>query len=572
MSRGISLHIGLNFVDPTAYDGWDGELSGCINDANDLRDLASARGFTPTRLIDGEATSGSVVSAINAAAESLQSGDHFLLTYSGHGGQMPDETGQETDGMNETWVLWDRQLLDNELYALWSRFRAGVKIFMLSDSCHSGTVIRAQELNMLLASLPNGQGARKSAIPLRESLAAIDTRKAFYMNAIGAAPRGARPVPVPVLRVMNLESSVNNYLDNRSLYRSIQALAGPRNPDNIQASMLFISGCQDNQYSYDGDNNGFFTGKVLLTWNNGSFQGGHREFFEAVLAQMPPHQTPEFSTLGVRNDTFSAARPFTVMGQTGSNSGDNTSGHQSSGTTPRLDITDSWNLSEGPPRFAVHTGNHQYFYVEFATEAHLFNYAATGRLRTPDNFYGSWADTSIPPRLTGSQYTMPPSVWERLRSAGKIYYRIGSTPQADGWDGLKITFRDTEFNRAPSFRVVSGGTQPNNGSDPVLDNGAGNHLCDLITGQVGEGHENAVFDVKLVQVLLNEVPRNEGGPQSRLIVDGVFGGNTGQAITRFQSFHKLSGETRGTIRPGAETLKQLREFFGFASRESVPVG
>ena len=29
MSKGISLHIGLNRVDPTAYDGWDGALAAC---------------------------------------------------------------------------------------------------------------------------------------------------------------------------------------------------------------------------------------------------------------------------------------------------------------------------------------------------------------------------------------------------------------------------------------------------------------------------------------------------------------------------------------------------------------
>ena len=41
MPRGYSLHIGLNHVDPDAYDGWDGRLFGCINDANAMKEICS---------------------------------------------------------------------------------------------------------------------------------------------------------------------------------------------------------------------------------------------------------------------------------------------------------------------------------------------------------------------------------------------------------------------------------------------------------------------------------------------------------------------------------------------------
>ena len=39
-------------------------------------------------------------------------------------------------------MLYDRQLIDDELYQLWSAFTAKVRIVMLSDSCHSGTVAK----------------------------------------------------------------------------------------------------------------------------------------------------------------------------------------------------------------------------------------------------------------------------------------------------------------------------------------------------------------------------------------------------------------------------------------------
>jgi hypothetical protein len=73
----------------------------------------------------------------------LESGDFFWLTYSGHGGQVSDtNSDDETDEKDETWVLYDRQLVDLELYALWGEFKPGVRIFVLSDSCHSGSVTR----------------------------------------------------------------------------------------------------------------------------------------------------------------------------------------------------------------------------------------------------------------------------------------------------------------------------------------------------------------------------------------------------------------------------------------------
>src|SRR5215218_10278802 len=129
---GISIHIGLNFVDPTRYNGWNGQLAGCINDARDMKAIADRLGYSSSIMTDSQATSANVVGAIGRAAQQLNSGDILLLTYSGHGGQMPDANGDEPDGLDETWVLWDRQLVDDELYALWSRFRQGVRVFVLS--------------------------------------------------------------------------------------------------------------------------------------------------------------------------------------------------------------------------------------------------------------------------------------------------------------------------------------------------------------------------------------------------------------------------------------------------------
>ena len=121
MPNAISLHIGLNTVDPAHYNGWDGELQACEADARDMQQIAEGRGFETRILLTPEATAEAVSAAIAAAADRLSGGDFFFLTYSGHGGQVPDTNSDEPgdDNKDETWVLYDRQLVDDELFALW---------------------------------------------------------------------------------------------------------------------------------------------------------------------------------------------------------------------------------------------------------------------------------------------------------------------------------------------------------------------------------------------------------------------------------------------------------------------
>src|ERR1043166_4020701 len=70
MPIGASLHIGLNAVDPKEYSGWDGELTACEFDANDMQALAKAQGFTKvTNRLTKRATRSRVLADIKAAAE-----------------------------------------------------------------------------------------------------------------------------------------------------------------------------------------------------------------------------------------------------------------------------------------------------------------------------------------------------------------------------------------------------------------------------------------------------------------------------------------------------------------------
>ena len=268
MAKGISLHLGLNLVDPKHYDGWDGKLLACENDARDMTKLAKAAGFKTQTILTAKALAEPVINAITKAADQLKTGDIFLFTYAGHGSQVPDRNGDEPDKQDETYVLYDRQLVDDELYALWSRFAPGVRILVLPDCCHSGTNVRF----------------------------------ALYRSA--NVNTGFRVMPADV--------KARTYAKHRSLYDGIQKNYRAGEKIAVNASVLLISGCQDNQLSADGKKNGLFTETLMKVWQSGAFRGTYKSFHRAIQDLMPPWQSPNFFRTGVRDYRFEAERPFTI--------------------------------------------------------------------------------------------------------------------------------------------------------------------------------------------------------------------------------------------------------------------
>ena len=276
---GISLHIGLNRVDPRHYDGWNGALGACEFDANDMEALAKTRGFTPTKLLTNAATAQAITAAISDAAAQLESGDTFFVTYSGHGGQVPDRNGEdESDHSDETWLAYDRQIVDDELYALWGKFKPGVRVMVLSDSCHSGSVTKDID-----AAVPNPVATREAAAEVS-----------------------------PPYRAMPRDVMVATYRAHEKLYDGIQSAVPTARKAEIDATVVLISGCQDDQLSLDGFSNGLFTENLRAVWDDGAWKGGHRAFWEAIRSRMPATQQPNYYVVGAPNDSFEQSDPFTI--------------------------------------------------------------------------------------------------------------------------------------------------------------------------------------------------------------------------------------------------------------------
>lgn len=561
MSRGMSLHIGLNHVDLSQYPGYSiPVLSGCINDANSMKAIAQQSGFcTVNQLIDGEATAMNVLQKINEAASQLCSGDIFLLTYSGHGGQVPDESGEEEDGLNETWVLYDRQLIDNELYTCWQNFAVGVRIFVLSDSCHSGSMVR-----MLLMNFMNqkNDGKRSSRAPFSET-DIIQFSNQLEKRPLRAIGSGKIQKNIPIA------ASLKNYLLKRELYQNIQLLTrNAKAADEFPASLIYISGCQDNQFSGDGDTNGLFTGRLLTVWNNGVFSGNYRNFYDTIIADMPSDQTPNYMTLGSNIPPFEGQKPFTVLGSSNSgNSGNNTT----PSALPSMSGPASWNADSLPPSFNIDKAGNPQYYVEFATDNKLFDTANHESERTADNFYASWNDAQTNYALdTDNTYTMKAYTWDAMKNAEMIYYRIGSTIDYN-WNGWKVSFADADYSTAPNLQVISSttgssgsdaGTGSTDASPSAEEDGTGSNR---ITQSVGSGGDNQKADVKLVQRLLSQISAADGGTPS-ISIDGLCGPGTIAAIKKFQTTNECNPS--GLFRPGKGSVILLYIKSGVATYSS----
>ena len=288
--KGLSLNIGLNLVSAAAYGGWDGPLAACEFDANDMAAVAKAMGMRATVLLTKKATRANLLAGMRSAAKALKSGDFFLLSYSGHGGQLPDTNGDEDDKQDETWCLYDGQLIDDELYFELSKFAAGVRVLVLSDSCHSGTITRAAPVPVTIP------GQRPKLMPASVAMRTYREHQAFYDKLqLDVAKAAGKAAADPDTALANVAASGR-----------LTAIV-----KNFKPAVVLISGCQDNQTSMDGDHNGAFTEQLLKVWNRGSFAGGYNAFHTQIRAGMPRSQSPNLFVLGP-TARFLKQKPFTV--------------------------------------------------------------------------------------------------------------------------------------------------------------------------------------------------------------------------------------------------------------------
>ena len=268
-----ALCIGIN-----NYPGTHMDLQGCVNDAQDWAAVLAERGYKTTLLLDDQATKAAMVDAMSKLIASGAKGDSLIITYSGHGTYQPDTDGDEVDGLDEALCPYDLQtngsaLIDDEIKTLFAARKGGVRLLLIADSCHSGTVTRAAKAE------PDAD-TRPRFMPMGNWLPASKLPKNFAGKTVQTivAPSGSSPL--------------NAALDK-------------------QVGDLLLAGCKEgpNNYSYDakikGRYNGAFTYYALKALKAQKPEATYNDWYKAILKSLPSAsypQTPQiFGTAGARS-------------------------------------------------------------------------------------------------------------------------------------------------------------------------------------------------------------------------------------------------------------------------------
>lgn len=197
-----ALHIGID-----AYpDG--NRLEKCVADARAMRTL-----FGGELLLDKEATRPNIMASIKATVRAPKKDQWAVITYSGHGTQVPDKNRDEPDGWDEAVVDVNLDvLLDDEFQSLLQGRHRQARILVICDSCYSGTIHRAA---------PLFSGAH---------LAALRRESARY---------------IPYSTLMPLKRKVGNV-----------------GPQKALPNVPLVSGCADFELSYEAQSYGVLSGAI----------------------------------------------------------------------------------------------------------------------------------------------------------------------------------------------------------------------------------------------------------------------------------------------------------------------
>lgn len=229
----------------------DADLKGCVNDANAWANLLVDH-FEFDRgdiriITDKDAKAATIVEALNELFAGASDGDVLVFTNSSHGSYVVDDNDDEPDGYDEILCPYDvrkTSITDDQLRAVLGAVPAGVQAIVISDSCHSGNVTRI---------FPSEEEERQDRRIRFLNPGRIRPAR-IIADALAAEPRAKIAYP---------ESGMNH---------------------------LLLSGCRDNEVSYDafldGDYHGAMTHSAMKAIEEANYQLTWAELHERLTVRL----------------------------------------------------------------------------------------------------------------------------------------------------------------------------------------------------------------------------------------------------------------------------------------------
>lgn len=245
-----ALVITLDHVEPAFYTGWPGTLRAAEQDRAAILDMLKTANFdAPQELRNDAATRDALADRLKELSNDAVPGDLVVVYFSGHGATLPDLNHDELGALRDgAWCLYDGMFVDDEITTALTKFKEGVNVVLISDSCFTGTVV-ARSL--------------------------LDAQRDGRRPAVDA--RGSKLAP--------LDIGERVYEVQKDYYDPILNLP-PVDPDSAAASVLILSACDKDELSRIGEDGSVFSQSIVRVWNRGKFKGTFAELFDAVHDQV----------------------------------------------------------------------------------------------------------------------------------------------------------------------------------------------------------------------------------------------------------------------------------------------
>ncbi|KAI8907275.1 Metacaspase-1 [Gorgonomyces haynaldii] len=252
--RKKALLIGIN------YFGTSSALNGCINDVQNVRNFLIQQWNWPSDqqtilvLTDDNPnpqfrpTRQNIIQAMNWLVHGAQAGDSLYFHFSGHGSEVPDNDGDEEDGMDSTICPEDYnragQILDDEMNAIMvRRLPPQVRLTAIFDCCHSGSALDLPYTYQVDGTIKTSKRGLARIGSLTKPLA----MQAMRGNLMGAA--------------MGAVSAITALTKPQKTQQQLEAEKG-----NSFADVIMFSGCKDSQTSADSSFNGQSAGAMTYAF------------------------------------------------------------------------------------------------------------------------------------------------------------------------------------------------------------------------------------------------------------------------------------------------------------------
>ncbi|KAJ3274174.1 hypothetical protein HDV01_003457 [Terramyces sp. JEL0728] len=246
-----ALLIGINYV------GTQAQLSGCVNDVNNVHNFIKDQ-FNDIRILTDDQqgqsnpTKANIIESFKWLVSGAQPGDSFFLHYSGHGSTQKDEDGDEVDGLDNTICPVDYNsagmIVDDEMNTiLVQALPEGSRLVAIFDCCHSGTMLDLPFMytidgNLEVTCKSNKQAALEGGIKALKDFQKGD-KQAAMKEAFSALS----------LLTKQEQNTPNSEAEKKTLATKFS-----------KADVLMFSGCRDNQTSADAKING--QGCGAMSW------------------------------------------------------------------------------------------------------------------------------------------------------------------------------------------------------------------------------------------------------------------------------------------------------------------